>query len=209
MEKAREKLYRILQQHVPENAVHYCLDLWEAKPFHFKVTRKRNSKLGDYRFNPNDGSHSISVNHDLNKYSFLITYIHEVAHLLTKERNKRKVSAHGLEWQNNFKELMHPVMSDLIFPLDILTPLTKHMSKPRASTYSDSKLLSALRNHDIHPDDLVPLHHLNEGDIFEFNKRMYKKIQLRRTRVICQQAGTSRKYLISKMALVRNLKSSL
>ena len=204
MEKAREKLYRILQKHVPGNAVHYCLDLWSAKPFHFKVTRKRNSKLGDYRFNPNDGSHSISVNHDLNQYSFLITYIHEVAHLLTNERNGRRTPPHGKAWQTNFRELMEPVLSDLIFPGDILLTLKKHMRQPKASTYSDSRLLSVLRSYDEHQTDLIPLAQVEEGDIFEFNEKLYKKIQLRRTRVLCQLSGTSRKYLISKMALVRS-----
>jgi hypothetical protein len=193
---------------VPENAVHYCLDLWSSKPFHFKVTRKRNSKLGDYRYNPVDRSHAISVNHDLNKYSFLITYVHEVAHLLTTERNGRKASPHGSAWQANFRELMEPVLSDLVFPSDILTLLKKHMRKPKASTYSDARLLHALRTYDEHPSDLIPLAQLDEGDIFEFNNMMYQKIQLRRTRVLCQQSGTSRKYLISKMALVRCLKTA-
>lgn len=205
MDQAKEKLYRIFQRHVPENAVHYCLDLWSAKPFHFRVTRKRNSKLGDYRFDPNNGSHAISVNHDLNQYSFLITYIHEVAHLLTKERNGRRVPPHGKAWQKNFQELMEPVLSDLIFPVEILQPLKKHMRKPKASTYSDSKLLDILRKFDENPSDLTPLEQLDEGDIFEFNHKMYQKIHLRRTRVLCQQAGTSRKYLISKMAMVRHL----
>jgi len=205
--KPKEKLYKILRQHVPENAVHYCLDLWEAKPFHFKVTRKRNSKLGDYRFNPNDGSHSVTVNHDLNRYSFLITYIHEVAHLLTKERNTLKVKAHGPEWQANFRELMEPVLSELIFPKEVLVPLYSHMCKPKASTYSDAKLLAALRKYDDHrSSDLVPLEELEEGDIFEFNSRMFTKMKPKRTRVLCQQAGTSRKYLISKLAMVRNLR---
>jgi hypothetical protein len=205
LDKAKEKLYRIFQRHVPENAVHYCLDLWSAKPFHFRVTRKRNSKLGDYRYDPLNGSHSISVNHDLNQYSFLITYIHEVAHLLTNERNGRRIQPHGKAWQQNFQELMEPVLSDLIFPVEILTPLKKHMRKPKASTYSDSKLLDVLRKYDDHSSDLTPLEQLEEGDIFEFNQRMYQKIHIRRTRVLCQQAGTSRKYLISKMALVRHL----
>ncbi|MCK5366987.1 MAG: SprT-like domain-containing protein, partial [Cyclobacteriaceae bacterium] len=109
MESAKKKLYQILQNQVPENAVHYCLDLWETIPFNFKVTRKRNSKLGDYRFDQRNGSHSISVNFDLNQYSFLITYIHELAHLLTTERFGRKSQPHGKEWKSNFRELMEPV----------------------------------------------------------------------------------------------------
>ena len=206
MGQAKKKLYQILQKHVPENAVHYCLDLWTSIPFHFKVTRKRSTKLGDYRFDHRNGSHTITVNVDLNKYSFLITYIHEVAHLLTTERHGRKSQPHGKEWKSSLKELMGPVLSDLVFPTDILIPLKKHLKNPKASTYADPVLVNALRNHDEQKTDLVLLSTLEEGDIFEFNKRMYKKISLRRTRVLCQQADSSRKYLISKMALVRNLK---
>lgn len=208
MEKAKKKLYHILQQHVPENAVHYCLDLWTAIPFHFKVTRKRNTKLGDYRFDQRNSSHTITVNFDLNQYSFLITYIHEIAHLLTTERYGRKTQPHGKEWKSCFQELMEPALTDLIFPSDILILLFKHMKNPKASTFADSKLLHALRKHDHHESDLVPLSELIEGDIFEFNRQKYKKLSLRRTRVLCQQAENSRKYLISKMALVRSLKDS-
>ncbi len=191
---------------MPDNAVHYCLDLWLAIPFHFKITRKRNSKLGDYKYDRRNGHHSISVNHDLNKYSFLITYIHEAAHLLTTERFGRKTQAHGKEWKSNFRELMEPVLTDLIFPKEILQPLKKHMRRPKASTYADPDLLHVLRQFDDQDVDLVPLDMLGEGDTFEFNNSMYKKLNLRRTRVLCQQADTSRKYLISKMALVRFLK---
>lgn len=204
--EAKEKLYQIFQRHVPENAVHYCLDLWTSHPFHFRLTRKRNSKLGDYRYNPADRSHAISVNHDLNPYSFLITYIHEFAHLVTTEKNGRRALPHGLAWQSHFKNLMQPMLSDLVFPADVLIPLSKHMRKPRASTYADARLVAALRKYDHHPEDLVPLGQLDSGDIFEFNQVMFEKIELRRTRVLCQQTGTPRRYLISKMALVRCLR---
>jgi len=205
VEQAKKKLYGILKKHVPENAVHYCLDLWTAIPFHFKVTRKRNSKLGDYRYDYRDKSHAISVNADLNPYAFLITYIHEFAHLLTTERQGRKHQPHGKEWKANFKELMEPVLTDLIFPKEVFWPLLTHMKKPKASTHADARLVHALRKFDEHENDLVPLSLVEEGDIFEFNQRQYKKLNLRRTRVLCQESGSSRKYLISKMALVRQL----
>ncbi len=191
---------------MPENAVHYCLDLWTAMPFHFKVTRKRNTKLGDYRFDRRNGSHSISVNHDLNHYSFLITYIHEVAHLLTRERYSRKTQPHGKEWKSIFMELMEPVMTDLIFPVEILKPLKKHLKNPKASSYADADLVHVLRQFDEHESDLVPLSTLDEGELFEFNNSLYKKLSLRRTRVLCRHSVSSRKYLISKMALVKDLK---
>ena len=205
-EKANKKLYQILVNHVPENAIHYCLDLWIAIPFHFKVSRKRSTKLGDYKYDHRNGSHSISVNFDLNHYSFLITYIHEVAHLLTTERSGRKAQPHGKEWKSNFRELMEPLITDLIFPIEILKPLKVHMKNPKASTYADAHLVHVLRQFDEHENDLVPLSIVGEGDTFEFNNRMYKKLQLRRTRVLCKLSDSHRKYLISKMALVRVLK---
>lgn len=194
-----------MEKHVPANAVHYCLDLWMSLPFHFKVTRKRSSKLGDYRYDRVHHSHTITVNFDLNAYSFLITYIHEFAHLLTTERNGRKAQAHGKEWKANFRELMEPVLTDLIFPKEVLAPLKKHMRNPKASTYADAGLLQALRQYDDQDHGLIPLSYLDEGDIFEFNRHTYKKLGARRTRILCQQTATSKKYLISKMALVKTL----
>ncbi len=208
MDKDKKKLYQILIAHVPENAVHYCLDLWTAIPFNFKVSKKRNTKLGDYRYDHRNGSHSISVNFDLNPFSFLITYIHEVAHLITTERFGRKTQAHGKEWRSNFKELIEPVLTDLIFPIEILLPLKKHMQKPKASTYADGILVQILRKFDEHQEDQTTLADLDEGDIFEFNNRVYTKLNLRRTRVLCRQEDTSRKYLISKMAMVKVLMKS-
>ena len=87
MERAKKQLYQILKAHVPDDAVHYCLELWTSIPFNFKVKNNRTTKLGDYRYDRRNGAHSITVNMDLNEYSFLITYIHEVAHLLTTEPN--------------------------------------------------------------------------------------------------------------------------
>lgn len=204
--EARQKLYQILTRHVPENAIHYCLDLWIATPFHFKVTRNRNSKLGDYRFDPRHKDHSISVNHGLNKYSFLITYVHEIAHLVTTERFGRKAMPHGKHWKATFTELMQPLLNDLVFPADVLVPLKLHLKNPAASTYSDTRLVNALRLYDAANDGLVPLSALDKGDIFEFNNMMYTRLELRRTRVLCLQADTRRKYLISKLAMVRSLK---
>ncbi len=205
--ESRPKLYQILSRHVPENSVHYCLDLWIATPFHFKVTRNRSSKLGDYRFDPHQKDHTISVNHGLNKYSFLITYVHEIAHLVTTEKHGRRAQPHGKHWKMTFIELMHPLLNDLVFPADVLEPLRRHMKNPPASSHSDLRLVNALRQYDANQDNLVPLASLEQGDIFEFNKHMYKRLDVRRTRVLCLQADTERKYLIPKLAMVRSLRT--
>jgi hypothetical protein len=201
---AKEKLYHILENHVPENAVHYCFDLWAAAPFNFKVSRSRSTKLGDYKYDKVRKGHTITVNHNLNQYLFLITYIHEVAHLRVTEQHGIRTSPHGREWKSLFSKLMQPVLNNLIFPDDILSPLRRHLENPKASSQSDLNLVMALRKYD--PDNgLRNLGEIGEGEVFIFKGKRYKKLDVRRTRVLCQHCNTGRKYLIPKIALVEQV----
>ncbi len=196
------KLAQLLKRHVPEPAVAYCVSLWEKHPFHFKITRKRTTKQGDYRYDPRRNSHRISVNGDLNPYSFLITYIHEYAHLINREQSSgRRALPHGREWRHAFKLLMMPLLTEQVFPRDVLRPLNRHMRKPRASTHTDPHLVAALRRYDDH-GGLIALGELPDGSKFVLGGRVFKKEKTRRTRVLCVQIGTSRKYLVPRLALV-------
>ena len=60
------------QKYFPENTIDYCFNLWKEYQFKFKVTRPRQSKLGDYCYR-RDRGHQITVNANLNPYSFLVT----------------------------------------------------------------------------------------------------------------------------------------
>lgn len=198
--------YNLLNKHIPENAVHYAYDLWDRYPFDFKVTKKRNSKYGDYRFNPKDKSHTITINGDMNSFAFLLTYLHEVAHLIAFMNYGRKIAPHGKEWKRTFQEVINPVLSNLVFPDDILNVLQRHMLNPKATSASDPHLSVCLRKY----DNTLGMIHLGEvhiGSIFKFNTRVFKKEAKRRTRILCQEINSGRKYLISQIALVENLQS--
>lgn len=202
MEGVRKKLRSILDKHVPPEAVDYCLELWIAKPFHFKVKQKRNSKLGDYKYDPAYRDHTITINHDLNAYAFLITYLHELAHLHVTEKYGRNVKPHGSHWKVIFAGLMRPVMNEKVFPEMVLTPLRRHMLNPKASTQADQNLVAALRDFDCTDDGAVCLKELGEGAFFSYHGHEYKKIKTRRTRILCQHRISGRKYLIPGIALV-------
>src|SRR6478752_3457555 len=73
---------------------------------HLTITRARESVLGDYRNAVNGSNHRISVNGNLNPYAFLITLLHELAHLFTYERFGNKVQAHGQEWKNEYSKVL-------------------------------------------------------------------------------------------------------
>ncbi len=193
--------FKTFEQFFPENVVHYCYDLWVAHRFTFKITRERITKLGDYRFDPDHQLHAISVNNNLNQYAFLITYLHEVAHLLTYHQLGKKAVPHGKEWKENFRLLLLPVMNDLVFPEDILVPLRRYMIDPKASSHSDQNLASALSTYNSDAPGTL-LSQVDIGSRFIFRERVFEKEQVKRTRVLCKEVISGRKYSISKIARV-------
>ncbi len=198
-------IYSIFENHVPDCVSHYCFDLWEKHRFNFIVSKKRSSKLGDYRFTGKDNSHTITINNNLNKYSFLITYLHEVAHLLTYIKYNNRVYPHGEEWKNNFQELLIPVLNDLVFPSDIIVHLKNYIHNPKASSCSDQNLARALAMYDNNEDSLIHLSEVKSGNTFRFNNKIYQMEALKRTRIICKEVRSGRRYLISGIAQVEIL----
>jgi hypothetical protein len=194
---------KIICRYVPEKAIAYCVECWKVSPFSFKVSKRRRSKIGDYRFNKKTNNHEISVNGNLNPYAFLITYIHEVAHLVHYLRYGNNQPPHGMVWKQIFREMMEPVLSDLVFPPEVLKQLRNHMKNPKASSQSDPKLTKLLRQYDTNiMDQNLYLEDLTEGETFHYNGRLYTKLVKRRTRALCIDDKTGRKYLISEMVRV-------
>lgn len=93
------------------------------------------------------------------------------------------------------------MLSDLIFPKDILAPLASHMKNPKATSSADHSLSAALRRYD-EQNGLVHLGEINLGTVFRLNKRVFKSESKRRTRIVCEEIKSGKKYLISKIALV-------
>lgn len=200
-------LQHILESHLPSLAVSYCLKLWQETPFSFQVKRPRNTKLGDFRYRRDQKIQTITINSNLNAYQFLITFIHEVAHLRTFEKYGINHSPHGQEWKATFQELMAPVLFESVFPKDILIPLKRHMKNPSASSAKDLFLMKEMSKYDHREDkkDLVFLSDISQGIEFELSGRKFKKVETRRTRVLCEEVDTGRRYLIALMAQIKPL----
>lgn len=182
-------------------AVDYCCELWQQYPFSFQLTRNRVSKLGDYRFDPRNGSHTVTVNNGLNSYQFLITYVHEVAHRVAhKHRSRQK--PHGLEWKKTFRDLMLPLLNPAVFPDDILRILAGHMRNPKASTAGDPQLVKVLATYDEGNETAFTLGDIPSGNEFTFRKIAFRKLETKRTRAVCLDLKNGKKYLIPEMAEV-------
>lgn len=194
------KLYEVLKSQVPESALDYCVSLWREYPFSFKITRSRNSCLGNYKYQ--NGQHTITVNHDLNIYNFLVTYIHEVAHQRVFIFDRKKGTLpHGEEWKSRFRELMSPLLNEEVFPEQILHPLSLHMQNPKASSTRDASLMKAFRHYDLNrKSTAVHLEDIKTGQNFVFKNRVFQKLEVKRTRAVCLEIASKRKYTIPLLA---------
>lgn len=203
--KHEDKFLSAFQKHVPEAAVQYCWSLWKEKPFNFFITKERQTKLGDFRYRRDRKVQTITINHNLHPYQFLVTYIHEVAHFRAFEKYGLEILPHGLEWKTTFRDLMIPVLTDSVFPKDILHALKRHMQNPKASSGADLFLGRVMRGYKQAASEDFLLVDLPVGGIFELQGRRFKKELTRRTRILCAELNTGRKYLISAHAAVKKI----
>jgi SprT protein len=197
-----QKMHELLEKHVPQTAVEYCYQLWQQQPFAFKISRTRSSCFGNYIFR--NGEHKITVNHDLHHYAFLITYIHEIAHQRAwLDKSRRKIEPHGKEWKKKFQDLMTPILNSNVFPERVLVPLSQYMQNPAASSVSYAPLSEALQSfNSINPDE-VSLSEIADNQWFVFRNTIFQKIEIRRTRVLCLEKISKRRYTILATAKVK------
>lgn len=204
-----DALFATLQQHIPFEAVDYCYDLWKVSPFELKLTKTRQTKVGDFTSRRTRSHPRITLNHDLNPYLFLVTYVHEVAHLRVFLELGHRVDPHGEEWKSTFTDLMVPLLWENVFPEEILHELRRHMIHPKASSFADTKLTQAFRKFDSNAHQFAILSEIPEGSTFQLQGRFFKKGKLRRTRVLCRELKSKRDYLVPADAQVSNVQLSL
>lgn len=196
----------VFDTHLPVASATYGRHLWQHYAFTFRVVRPRRTRLGDFRVLPH-GPTVITVNADLNPYAFLITYVHEVAHAEVHRTYRRRGKPHGRAWQTAFQRLMQPMLTETIFPVEILEPLRNYMAKPAATTSASSALMLALRQTDAtvtNPvaESRVLLRDVPEGQAFQLSKKTYLRGTMRRTRVVCKEVTSGKSYAILAHALV-------
>ena len=210
----RNKL--ILKKYIPEKSIDTIVEWIYKYNFKLKVKKSRASKIGDYTAPQNGMNHVITVNHDLNKYFFLVTLVHEIAHLVTWEKYKARVYAHGSEWKNEYSKLLNHFLQmnaalseeEKLFPHDIFSALKIHISSPSAASCSDLNLSRVLEKY-TDDNDSILLERIAHGASFrimhaknKISKEIYIKGEKRRTRYKCVHSLSGREYLIHALTKV-------
>ena len=165
---------------------------------------QRQSKYGDYRRLAN-GMHQITVNASLNKYRFLVTTIHEIAHLVAFEKYGRSIKPHGKEWKYTFQQLMLTFIRPEIFPSSILPVIENHFRNPTASSDTDVQFSLALKQFDEQDDSKHYLYQLLPGSVFSFRGKIFRVEHKKIKRYLCTEMESSRQYLFQPNAEVELL----
>jgi SprT protein len=195
-----------LSKYLPEHAVEICFELIKVNQVHLKIVNDRVTRHGDYRKGLS-GKHEITVNTSLNKYRFLITLIHEIAHLVAFEKYGRNIKPHGDEWKMTFQRLMVPFIRPEIFPSQLLPLLARHFRNPKASSDTDATLSLALKQFDPENDKNY-VFEIPYGSVFRIhNGKIFKKVALRSKRFECLEINSGRTYLFNPNAEVELLPS--
>lgn len=165
---------------------------------HLSITRERRSLLGDYRHAHPGAQHRISVNGNLNPYAFLITLVHELAHLLTFDRYRHRVAAHGKEWKAIYRDLLRGFLGVGIFPGDVEAALLQSIDNLPASSCADEPLMRVLRRYDPADEKALLVEELPEGALFAIaGGRVFRKGKKLRKRYQCSELATGKLYLFS------------
>ena len=187
-----------LQHYLPPGTGDAVMAYLHQHKVHLTVSKERKSILGDYRHRTHNANHRISVNGNLNHYSFLITLLHELAHLLTFEQFQNRVQAHGKEWKIIFGKLLQQFVQHKIFPSDIESELLQSLKNPAASSCAEDGLLRVLRKYDAKGSNHLLIEELHEGSLFRIKGgRVFRKGEQLRKRFKCTEVNTGKIYLFS------------
>ncbi|MDX1653098.1 MAG: sprT domain-containing protein [Brumimicrobium sp.] len=205
MIKTRQKISESLERYIPKEYVPYIVELLFSEKVKFRITKPRKTKHGDYRSPKNGEAHRITVNGDLNPYAFLITTIHEFAHMTTHIKHGRSVQAHGPEWKSEFRRLLLPILENNSLPDSIHKALLRNLNNLKASSCTDMHLYRALKAFDNSARNSVLLEQLKNDEHFRLGKKTFRRGVLRRSRFICSEITTGKLYLVNRLAEVEPL----
>ena len=183
------------RNYIPTKAIE-TIEYWLNKhQCQLSIKPPRKTKLGDYKFDK--GKHCISINDNLNPYSFLITLTHEIAHMVVKDTYPHPVLPHGKEWKLTFRNLMLPLLE--VFPSEIQKPLARHLKNPKASSSADYTLLASLKLFD--KKKKVTISDIPNGTVFfTHNGKQFLKEKKLRRRFQCKCLTNNRTYVFNPFA---------
>ena len=190
-----------LEKYLPQNTLDHLRNWFSDHSIHIKITRNRNSKLGDYR-KLRDLSHEITINSTLQPQLFFFVLTHELAHLIAFEKFGRRISPHGNEWKETFRKML--LESIEVYEDDLKPIIFKFSKSPKANFMASPDLVKYFHIEN-HEDDEIYIESLTKGDHFTYRNEKYLLEGLIKKNYLCVNLVTGRKYSFKPLARVKKL----
>jgi SprT protein len=186
----------------PEQARLMAQDLFSEYHFLFRITAPRKTRLGCFKGARYGARPVIHVNSDLGPYTFLLVFLHELAHLAVMKQFGRKAKPHGAEWKNAYRNLVQPFFNEQVFPPALTIELHRYFIKTPATFHHDTRLINALLSIE-GGIEIVTVNDVPLNSTFTLvSGRQFVKLEKLRTRYKCFCPKTRKYYLVPKSAQV-------
>jgi SprT protein len=200
-----DRSIKVLQRYLPSGTENWVWHFIQQHKVSFRISKRRRSKLGDFRPAQRNQPHRISVNGDLSEYHFFLTTLHEFAHLLTWETFRNKVSPHGDEWKTQYRNLVKPFLQNGVFPNQLKPLIQEHLVNLKSSSCADPNLYKALSSYE--NSGTIYLEDLQIGEQFSIeNGFVFTKGEKLRTYYKCTRSD-GKVYRVSGVAAVKPIHS--
>lgn len=193
-------LYKFLKN---EKVVEHIDQLVNAIPnLKVKIETPRSTKLGYMKYDIVYDFFIISINNNLSPSKFLYVFLHEYAHLLVAQKYKNP-KPHGYEWQITFFKLLQEAIEKELFQTSIAQAIVKEFFYDGVySKQRDFAISIAIDKADQIKQSLY-IKDLKLGTIFTTKNGMqFRLLEKKRTRYLCNEIKTNKKYLISSYAII-------
>jgi SprT protein len=186
----------------PEDTRWLINEYFTRYSFHLRITKPRKLRLGSFRGANRNEIPVINLNNDLGAYSFLLVFLHELAHLVVWQQYGRKAAPHGKEWKKAYQELTAPLMDGKYLPMDLTAGLERYFLKSKASFQRDIGFQRILHTLD-GKGQLLTLNDIPDKQTFNLTDgKQMVKIERIRTRYKCYCPSNKRYYLVSPAAQI-------
>lgn len=189
----------VLEKFLPENSLPFLKNWFGNYPCHLKITKNRNSKLGDYRKMP-DKSHQITVNGTLEPQLFFFVLTHELAHLIAFEKFGRRILPHGEEWKSTYREML--LESINIYQEDLKPIILKFSKSPKANFMASPELVKYFHKEE---EGFYYIESLEIGEKFKFREENYIIQEKIKKRYLCKNLFNGKQYLFKSVTKVEKL----
>lgn len=190
----------VLEKFLPAEALPFLQEWFGKYPCHLKITRNRESKLGDYRRMP-DKSHQITVNGTLAPDLFFFVLTHELAHLIAFDRHGFKIMAHGKEWKDTFREML--LESLKVYAQELQPLILKFSKSPKANFMASPELVRYF--HRENSSGEIFIESLQKGERFSYRSEEYIIEETSKKNYLCRNVKSSRRYHFKSVALVKRI----